>query len=329
MLAISCSQSAINEKDIDPKSFPEAQTLSATPMQIPDDDVYVVGSAAVTNDGYLFYIYDSDCFLLSVDSAFTSVTKVAFKGQGPNELQGVSGTFGQTLDDNGSVSILDPYAAKFYSYNPANDGRLDVELEIPTAMSKNTPFNVIKLKNGAYVSPRGDFKYGMISYTPNDSAAIEWPIGIKFADLKHPNQQYVSRRNISYSSENGIIAEIYGSYPAVVLHNEDGSVNATFTFNAFASEITANTHDGQLPRCFNHVCLTKNNIWLLYEDPSNYNRNIVLVLDYSGEPTAQFYIQPASNMSIDEKRKTIIAIDPNNDDANIQFYTIPNSLSNI
>jgi hypothetical protein len=276
----------------------------------------VPGKVGVTDDGYLIYIYDSDYFISVTDKSFKETAIAAHKGNGPGEVQGISGTIGQKLDNNGLLSLFDPYTYKLYGYNPKKTEPLITVMTFPTEFSQYTPINVIKLKNGCFIAPRGDFKYGMIMYNPETNTTTTLPIGLSDIDEQNPEYAYVSLRVIAYSEKNGIVAEIYGCTPTVILRDESGNVIGTIKIDDFAK----NDNNGKPAKVYNSIALTDKYIWLLYGDFMTSDNSHVYVLTYAGEPIADYLIKAASSIAIDEKEKLIIAVNPNSEDNGIVTY---------
>jgi hypothetical protein len=314
---VSCEKSDNEDVNISYTTFPKSQKLSGTIRTIDRDDVYIPGKIAVTDNGYMVFLYDSDHFISVLDKNFKEISVIAPKGEGPGEVVGVSGTFGQKLDKNGLLSVYDSYKFKLYGYNPESGKSLQEVISFPSDFSSYAPINVIKLANGCYVSPRGDFKYGMIMYNPSNSETSLWPIGIADINEQNPDYSVVSLRDVDYSEKNGIIAEIYGSTPIVILHNEDGKIVRTIKIEGIDA---TNKDDNRLSDVFKNVVLTDKYIWLLYGDSDLSQENHVLVLSYDGTPIADYIIQSTSEIDVDYTNKLLIAVDPNNEDANIMTY---------
>jgi hypothetical protein len=298
------------------KSFPKEIKLDGKTQIIERNEPYVPGKAIVTEDGYWVYLYDSDYFISVTDKSFKEVATIAHKGNGPGEVQGVSGALGQKLSDDGLLAIFDPYTYKLYGYNSKKAEPLTTIMEFSTEFTQYTPMSVIKLKNGCYIAPRGDFKYGTIMYNPKTNATETLPIGLSDVNEQHPEYDYVSMRDIDYSEKNGVVAEIYGRTPTVILRDESGNVIGTIKIDGFRLK----NDDGKPANVFNSIALTDDYIWLLYGDTKTSENSHVYVLTYSGEPVADYSIKATQNIAIDTKEKLIIAVDPNNDENSIVTY---------
>jgi hypothetical protein len=314
---VSCSKSAESDVEVDFGKFPEAKSLAGEVRTIECDDVYVPGALAVTDSGYMVYLYDSEYFISVTDTAFRQQRLIAHKGQAPGEVTAVSGSFGRPLDDSGLLSVYDPHAVKMYGYQSGGDGALQEVMAFPTDFAAYAPLSVVRLKTGSYAAPRGDFRYGMVMYDPATSATTLCPTGLKTVDETKPLADHVSMRDMSYSARNGIVAEIYGSMPVVVLHDETGAVVRTITVKSI--EPQKKEYD-RLSDVFRSVALTDDLIWLLYGDEELMDCAHVLAMSYEGEPRAHYVIKPTSVITIDEKRGLIIAVNPNADDEAIVTY---------
>lgn len=304
--------------------FPQQAPLEGTFVEIEGPDVYVPGKAKVLSDGYMFYLYDCDYFLSVTDTCFRETAKVAFHGPGPNEINGVGMAFGQSLDDHGNLLVYDPYTFHLYSYSTTDStATLNQILEMPSEMAAYTPFNVIKLNNGNYVSPRGDFKYGMIAWDPETGMVKEWPLGLTDVNPEEPEYNHVSMRVTAYNKKHGLLSEIYGQLPTVILHDDTGNVVNTITINGLEPDLGKVAKDYDI---LDEVVLTDKLIWILYENPMDEDTCIVLVMDYDYSPLAKFEIAAAQTIAVDEKRGKLIAVHANSEEYAIMAYDIPKNL---
>ena len=125
---------------------------------------------------------------------------------------------------------------------------------------------------------------------------------------------------MGYNKDKGIIAEIYGSLPIVILHNEDGSIKKRIQYSGYSK------HEdpiGQVADCFGDMILTNEYIWLLYGDQDESSESKVFCIDYEGNPIAELIINSTTSIAVDEIEKKLIAIDPNNDEGNLVVYELP------
>lgn len=304
-------------------SIEESRLLEGDTLDTLLDDIYILGDVAVIDDGYVFYQYDSDCFLLYFNPDTGRQVPFAVKGEGPGEITSVSGTFGQALDSSGSFTVFDPNKSKLFSCSRANDFTLEERCAYPSGFKKYVPFNILVLKNGKYVSPRGDFKYGMVAYDSQSGDVMEWSLGYEFDDLEHPDGDIVSSRSVSYSPKNGLVAETYGKLPVVILHDEEGDISGLVRYKPSDAPVSGESmtiHD---------TALTDNLMWILCSDPDAEVNSIVYVLNYEGNEVACFEITPSITITIDVERRKLIAVNPNNDGANAISYTLPVNLGEL
>jgi hypothetical protein len=302
-------------------TFPKTETLQGTPVNIQDSVIRVLGNVEATDNGYIFYQYGAKNLLLATDRDFHPVMEFAPKGEGPGEVNNVSSLYGQKLD-NGLLSVFDSSARKMYGANPMNGYRL-AEVENFT----DTDFNVwriAKMKNGTYVGARGDYRYGLIAIGP-DRNVTEWPVGYEFEDLQSPREEHMSLRDLDYNAERGILGEIYGSLPVVILHDESGKVVKTIAYTGFKE---VKNENGMLPDCFVTIRLTSDYVWILKGDEDTDANSEIFVFDYEGNPVASLTIPYAQTITVDEATNRILAIDANQEENNVMLYEIPEFLRN-
>lgn len=319
MSIISCNNKN-DVRDTRFSDFPIQMSLVGKKVEFPDSDHYTVGSVEIAGDGYLFYTYKTDYYLLMTDSAFSNVKPLAYKGEGPDEFAGVSGIFGQALDSAGSLSIYDPYKICLYSIDPSNEYRLKEEISFSKTFNQYLPLSVVKNTDGKYIAIRGDNQYGMILYDPKTKDVEEWPLGYDFKDTDNPAYDVISFRSMAYCEQNGICAEIYGCFPTVILHDSDGKINGAYTYTEY---IKPDKDNGEAMECFLDIDLTPDYIWLLYGDPDRDEKCHIFVLDYAGLPIADFKIESAMRIAIDARRQLIIAVNPRSDEEDAMVYKIP------
>ncbi len=154
----------------------------------------------------------------------------------------------------------------------------------------------------------------LIAYDPRNSEVKEWPIGLETVNVSHPEESHVSLRAYDYNVKSGLISEIYGLLPTVVVHDESGSVIRTITINGLPGERGDNVD------YFRDICMTDNHILILCGDPSVDESNYVAVVTHAGEPVALYEIRPTSTMSYDEANAMLITTNPEMDEGNIAVY---------
>lgn len=284
-------------------------------VTINPDSIYIVGEIASIPSGYMMYIYDKEDVFLITDKTFHPLMHVVHKGEGPGEVIDGIGNFGKVLDNTDRVSVTDPYTNTFYALD-TKTGDLEKILSFPENFSKFNPFNAIKLRNGSFVSARGDFKYGLVSYNPNTDEIKEWPLGIESIDIVHPKSNHVSMRVLDYNEKNGIIAEIYGELPYVILHNETGDVVKILSLTNTPREIKEN-YD-----FIGDLKLTDDYIIFLWGDTEFDNENSILFMTYEGQPVKQIKIRPAQTFEYDEKNNRLLTTNVEWEDFNFMVYDL-------
>lgn len=318
MIFSSCvNQSEIETVVIDFRDIPCLTVRNDTIISVEEDsNPLIVGATKSIPSGYMMYLYDNDNIICIADTSFRITKLCVEKGMGPTELAGVSGRFGQIIeveDGDSLVSVFDPYTSIVYGLN-TDSGMLKEYMCFPNDMSKYIPSNVTRLKNGELISPRGDFKYGMIAYDPQKKVVKEWSIGLKDIDITHPDESHVSLRAYDYNEKSGLIAEIYGLIPTIIVHNESGDVIKTITINSLPQTSDEPTD------YFRDICLTDEYIFVLCGDPNVDEANYVAVITHTGDPVAAYKIRPTQTIALDLTKSMLIATNPNIDEGNIAVY---------
>ncbi|MCM1111001.1 MAG: TolB-like 6-bladed beta-propeller domain-containing protein [Clostridium sp.] len=320
MMATGC----VNNHDIEKQfcEFPVSITLEGERIYMPDSVIRVLGMADVVDSGYVYFLYDSPFALSASDTEFKNFTEFARKGQGPGEVAGVSAMF-STKSSGDGFTVYDPYRMKLYGTSFGSGFVLNELSAFPDDYIKYSPSQVFCIGDGTYVGARGDFNYGLVAYNPAASTVAEWPLGDDF-DTVDPVYEEVATRSIGYNRKNGVVGEIYGAYPVVILHDETGRIVGRYRYTGYAAHTAP---DNQPADCFMDLELTDSYIWILYGDQDESESSKILVLDYAGEPIAELVIESTSSLAVDEKNRKILSIDPNNDDGNLTVYNFPEILN--
>ncbi len=324
ILILSIMSCTDNEKNKERcfSDFPKHISLDGRAIEFPDSEQYNVGSVEIAGDGYMFYTYMTDHYLLMTDSTFSNPKPLAYKGEGPGEFTGVTGVFGQVIDSEGSLSVYDPKKICLYSFNPKNNYKLKEEISFGKDFTQYVPLSVVKNIEGKYIAIRGDYQYGMVSFDPKSKKVQKWPLGYNFKDINMPANEVISFRSMAYNEKNNACAEIYGCFPTVILHGTDGEIIGSYTYTGYSK-------DEKTKECYLDVDLTTNYVWLLYGDPDIDESSHVFVLDYAGNPIADLEIESAMRIAIDAKRHLIIGVTPRSDEADAMVYEIPKILGNL
>ena len=306
------------ERDVKFSSFPKEVALEGSAVHFPDSVPYVVGAVASVEDGYWCYVYQNDRFLMAVDSSFNPITFFAPRGGGPGETVSVSGNFGEKIGDTGLYSVFSSASVTLFGTSPSNDYRLE-KVESLDSLRKYAICGVCCLQNGNYIAKKGDFTCGIVEYDPASKSVREWPVGLD--PQNQPVSEYkLNEMNVmAYNPARGIVADVYRCCPTVVLHDEEGAVVRTITYDAYKPEKDA---EGNVADCFGTLELSDDYIWILYDGKEDDPYSLVFVVDYDGKPVASLKIGKCINICIDEKRGRLIAINPG-EDPGVVCYPLP------
>lgn len=307
--------------DVEFNEFPKSVTLEGRQICMPDSEIRVLGTADVVDDGYAYYLYDSPYTMSFSDKDFSRFNDFAPKGEGPGEVEGVSALFVRN-PSNDRFTVYDPYQIKIYDTSPGDSLALHELISFPDEFKKYSPTQVFKLKDGSFVGARGDFKYGLVSYSPESGTVTEWPLGGDF-DTDNPVYKEVSKRAIGYNEKNGVIAEIYGLTPTVFIHDENGDIVGRYRYTGYESH---QNKENKPAACYMDIKLTDNYIWLLYGDVDESDTSKVFALDYDGNPVAEFTIKATYAIAVDEQKRRLLSINPNEEEDNLVVYDLPDFL---
>lgn len=300
-------------------TFPKEIKLEGMAIHMPDSLPYVIGEVNPVGGGYWCYIYQSDKFLMAVDSAFNPTALFAHKGGGPGEITGVSGKFGQSLGDDGLFSVFDCNSVTVYGTNRNLEYQLEKVMALDS-LRKYAVIGIIRLKNGSYIARRGDFSCGIVEYNPSAKAINKWPVGFSPEDQPVSEARLNELNSMDYNPERGIIADVYNCFPTVVLHDESGAVVKTISYEGY----DADGSDEAPEDCFEKVRLTDDYVWLLYNENGDEKHNSVFVVDYEGNAVARLKVGKANSFCVDQDRQRLITVNPGSDsEMYLMSYPIP------
>ena len=311
-----------NKKDTIFNDCPQTFHLRGKVVEMPDTIIRVLGKAYVYGDNYLYYMYHSPYLFSISDKNFRNFRDFGLKGEGAGELQGAF-VIDNPLNPD-CPQIYDYRKNKIFTTSSNSDLSLIETLSFPQIFNEYAPPRVIQLKNGSFVGIRGDFRYGLICYNPESGTVEEWPLGEDF-DNDNPDYGELSLRVLGYNKDKGIIAEIYGSLPTVILHKEDGSIIKRIRYSGYSKH---KDPKDQVADCFGEMVLTNEYIWLLYGDQDESSESKVFCIDYEGNPIAELIIDSTTTIAVDEIEKKIIATDTSDNERNLVVYELPEALFN-
>ena len=315
LIFVSCHRNeGKNTLTVDFSEFP-TENVDSLHITVHPDSIYLIGSIKSIPDGYMMYIYDKENAYLITDKTFKYMMETVHKGESPEEVRSGGTKYGQVLDTNGNVAISDPYKHTFYALD-TKTGILGKLIDFPQEFSRYSPSKSVKIKDGSFVSPRGDFQYGLVSFNPETDQVYQWPVGIEDIDTEHPISSHVSMRVIDYNQKNGIIAEIYGELPFIVLHNENGEIVKIITLKGTPRE-SKEGYD-----FIGDLKLTDDYIIVLWGDTEIDNENTILFMSYDGKPIKQIKIQPAQSFDFDEEFNRILTTNTEWEDTNLIIYNL-------
>ena len=320
LLFYSCTRN--NKHELFFSKFQNHINLNGKSINIQTEEPSIFGTITPTTSGYILFQFSNNYLLAATNDNFDNYIQICKKGEGPDEFKGVSSSFGLPLIQGG-LSVLDPYSHKFYSMDPRNGYAITEIIDFAQTPEPFLAPRVIQLKNGKYVGTKNDFTTGLESYDPATGKVSAWPSGLSSQPAQEDLYSMTSLRDIAYQPDKGIVAEIYGSYPTIILHDESGNIIRTLTYDGYKPMKKENNN---LSDCFRSISLTPEYIWVLKGDSDLDEDFHIFVLDYEGNAVADLTILPTSVISVDPDRDRIIAVDPNEEERNIMVYPIPENL---
>lgn len=320
-LVNSCNQQC--NKDIKQIVPPPVIELEGTAIGF-DTIEGVIGVVRHINRRYYCYMYKSPYCIMSMDEDYKNPSFYARKGEGPNDIYGMSTIYGEILQDS-EIGIFDPYTAKIYQVIESNPDSIKLICDLQKKLAIYVPMDVFCIDKVNYLFVPGTYEYGLMSYVTTTDSIVRWPMGYDFGDLENPNQYITSFRALDYNRKNNVIAEIYGGLPVIILHDVTGKVINRVSFGIIPKikEITAKTINKVAD-----IRLTDSYIYILYREDDADNRDEIFVLNYDLEAVYRFHIDEAYTIEIDTANKRLICVNPEREDANLMTYDLSHYLTN-
>lgn len=300
------------------ESFPEETVLQGSAVEF-DTIMGVVGSAEVLDSAYMFYLYDSDHFIMQTDKDFNIAGYKARKGQGPGEFSGISTAFGDILADGG-FGVGDPYNSRLYEYKGENYDSLTLVADLWGALGNIGAWRMIQTSDSTVIAILLAHEYGIKEVNTRTGERSDWPLGYDLDENAQNKNAITSFRALSHNRRNGLTGEIYGGLPVLILHDGEGNVWKRMAYgNIPATEtIEYGTHSP-----LRGVRLGDKYIYLLCIEDKEQPYAHILVTDYDGNAVGKLKIEYAQTFTVDEEAGRIIAVNPNVDERGLMVYELP------
>lgn len=296
ILCASCAKQD-KPKVIEIDSYAYEGTLTGKPLEF-DTIVGSPGRITVFGDNLLVNLYQSKNSVMMLDENF-KISGLGFSvGHGPEEILSTMGSFGQLLPDQ--VIAVHDYNRNEIAVTNGEDFTTGLKkIKLPKIVGKISPRRILQLNDGRYVMSKSR-NYGLATCDANDST-VDWPLGLTELDSANPNIDIPSQfpRPISYARGRGIVGEIYGHIPAVILHNEDGSIHSVLKFGEIPDVRTINIAS---ERAIGSFMLGEKYIYVLLGDKDDTEMNVAII-DYDGNGVAKITIDPAASIAVNENKK--------------------------
>lgn len=283
----------------------------------------VIGMVQKSDSSYFFYLYRSDHCLMETDSDFNIRGFAAKIGEGPHEVRGVAPVYGDILN-SGATGFLDPYTFVLYRLSDSLPRQAVEVVDFAGDLAQYQPLYSFSTSDSTYVIVPGIYQYGLIGYNAASHTIDTWPVGYTAFDTENPVKHITSFRDAAFNKKHGIIAETYGKLPLLILHNTNGDITSMLAYGDLPDIDTLQEDD---PDPFAAIKLTDNNIYILYRDNDEAPRNDILVIGYDGTLIATLGVDAAYTFEVDPDCRRIICINPNDDDAAVKFYSIPDIIA--
>lgn len=300
-------------------SYPE-KTLSPeiTDISFPDSVPLIIGEIISVDNGYWCYVYHNEDCLLATDENLVPKKFFAHKGGGPGEITDVSGPYGEDLG-NGLFSVFDSASFEMYGTNSELDYSLKEVITLEK-LKQYAVWKVLRMKNGKYVAPKGDFTCGIVEYDPVSDTVTEWPTGFDPAETPATEYQLTELTLIAYNPTQDIVAVVYGMLPNVFLYDSSGKLVRTLTYDGYRLDAAKIE---KREECYESLQLTDDHIWLMLDNKDDPEHNSIIVVDYQGNPVMTLKVGGGNNFSVDTERKRLITVDPSKAEAGVTVYRIP------
>ena len=303
-------------------------TMDLAGYDVDFDSVFgIPGGVEMIGHNMLFYLYESDHFVVETDSAFTPVRFLFRKGQGPWEVTGIFGEYGDIVGRD-RIGAFNSFDCKILSIPLEGDEDYST-LQFGEGLRKNyAPRSVQKLKTGRFAAIIGTdgYDFGMVSFDSCGNNVEEWPIGFETVDNQRIRFAVCSGRDMAYNEANGVVAEIYSGLPYIVLHNEDCSIRSIMSLEPAID--VAGIDPDDTPDKIESITLTDNYIYVLCPDADRQDKSVVCIVDYDGNGVAKFTIDEANSFGIDTINRRLIALNPNIE-IPIRVYSLPDQIKEL
>lgn len=303
-------------------SFPE--TVELTGATVAFDTIQgSIGVVQLVDSSYYCWMYGSDNFIMKTDRDFNIRNFTCRKGEGSGEVTGISATYGDILAD-GSPGVVDPYRYLLYRIDEDRNDSLSVVGDFGVLIDRILPRDILQITDTEYVIVPATYDYGLVSYSEGSDSLIRWPLGYDFGPVETPVQYITAMRAVDLNRKRGVIGEIYGGLPLLILHDMSGKVFRRITYGPVPeiSSLNAASNDP-----FTDIKLTDNHIYILYRESPDADSSHILVTDYDGNPVVRLIVAPTYTFEIDPDKRRIICVTPRPEEGNLTVYPIPDIIT--
>lgn len=307
MVVISCSRPK-EAVTVDLTNYAYEGALTGKPFEF-DTVIGVAGHCAFIGDDLFMSLYSKDYTVAMLDKDLKTAGLGFHFGQGPDEVLSSMGSFGRLLPAE-RIAVYDYNkneiaVAKGKDFSEGYD-----KIKLPKVIGKLSPRKILQLNDGRYVMSKS-MNYGLATNDGSDSI-VDWPLGLSELDAEHPNVDLTMQAPhlLGYARGRGIVGEAYGHIPAVILYNEDGTVNTILKFGEIPNVSALQVFDKKVIR---GISLGEKYVYVLLGDREDTEMSLAVV-DYNGNGIAKLTIAGATAIAVNEDSKRLVTTHSGNDE---------------
>lgn len=290
------------------KSFAIHEKLKGRHIAILDS-LHNAYSIKKSGDNFVFSVKKAGYFLCIYDQNFRLIKTALQKGHGHGEWEAPLLT-GQVLNINGKLytCVLDRTKASLYGVNLNGDSLETIKIEDFGKTKIQEPSIVfLSVKDSNYIGARQIKRTDLFTYYKDgDNMHLTEPKGIN-PNIFSSDEFALSQVQMTYNEEQEKVAVAYFTFPLIHIMDKKGMNGITLQLD---KELPQYTKENVAEPYFyiSDLCSTKNNIYVLYDNPQKKQEMSILVFDWDGQPVACYDVPRLTCFVVDENSHRFIGI---------------------
>ncbi len=290
------------------KSFPIHEKLEGRHIASLDS-LYNAYSIKKSGDNFVFSVRKEDFFLRIYDKNFRLIRTALPKGHGHGEWEAPLLT-GQDININGKsyTCVLERTKASLYAVDLDGDSLETIKIE-DLGKTKIQGANSVFLsaQDSSYIGAQQIKRTDLFTYHKNgDKVQLIEPQGID-PNIFSTDEFVLSQVQMTYNEEQEKVAVAYFTFPLIHIMDKNGENGITLQLDKELPQYTKETVAEAFFYNLN-LCSTKNNIYVLYDNPQKKQEMSILVFDWDGQPVACYDVPRLICFVVDENNHRFIGI---------------------